>query len=148
SHWLMINAVAAPADERFWKVNAADLASLPPVLARRVARLLLKRAAGDPRGTPQAAVLELLRMSRGGATGVERRLPGGIFSAVEGLELVIRGGDATARAPALPATFSMTLRVPGGCELPGNTGALTARVVPRGDLLQIPDGERLVALDA
>jgi tRNA(Ile)-lysidine synthase len=85
-------------------IDAAPLASLTPVLGRRVARLALLEAGADPRRVGSRHVEALLDLAHGGR-GRAADLPGGLTALRRGPRLVLeRRGDAapsptTAKTP-------------------------------------------------
>jgi len=146
--WLAGRASTGP---RGWSVPAADLAALPAVLARRAARLLLRKAGGDPRGSTSHAIEKILRAARAGASEVSHDLPGGMRVTREGLNLHVRRREAAEESGetsgALPAMAAMTLAIPGALDLPAAAGRMTARLVPRSEMAAFHPDTSCAAMD-
>ncbi|MFQ5844499.1 MAG: tRNA lysidine(34) synthetase TilS [Planctomycetota bacterium] len=128
-------------------VPAGDLSSLPAARARRVARLMLRDAGGDPRGARLTAVGELLALAAESDGAAVRRLAGGMTAAREGLEIIV-AGRASGPGAAGAAGFSLTLPIPGRLELPGLGAAIEARVEAAPAAGELASGRDLAWLDA
>ncbi|HZI93353.1 MAG TPA: tRNA lysidine(34) synthetase TilS [Patescibacteria group bacterium] len=129
------------------RVPAGELAGLPPVLARRAARLLLKRAGAEPRGCSQQVIRSVLQLANTGDGDSSLIISGGILARRDRLDIVVSGGQAPA-GPGPEAACNVTLELPGSVSLPGTTARLTARLMPRTGLAEIPKDATRVALDA
>ena len=120
-----------PSGERLVTLPAEWLAGLPRPLARRVARLALEEAGGDPRGARLTAVEDLLRLAAEGTDGSSCMLAGKMRASRSVTDLVISApGGGTIRGAE---TFEVTLPIPGHVELPGLGSVLEANLVPRLD---------------
>jgi tRNA(Ile)-lysidine synthase len=129
------------------------LSDLPPALARRVVRLALARAGGDPRGASQAVVAAVMRVAAYGAEDEPLLLAGGMAVTLRGPDLAFemrRPGEAKGpgRPPLRAERFSLTLPIPGRAAADSLGGELEASVVPRGQAGENRCGEDRVCLDA
>ncbi|HEY3177199.1 MAG TPA: tRNA lysidine(34) synthetase TilS [Candidatus Polarisedimenticolia bacterium] len=152
SQWVERQAIAGPRIALPAR-GAEGVSALPIALARRVVRLAIERAGGDPRGASHAVVEAVLRLAARGAAGDPVPLAGGMMALLDGPDLVVAGregdaGPARARTARRAARFSMTLTIPGRVADDSLGGELEATVIPCGQVeVERSRGDR-VCLDA
>ncbi len=123
------------------------LAGLPQPLARRVARLALEEAGGDPRGARLTAVEEILRLASEPREGSVCELAGKMRASRILSEIEIRGPgheETVWRAES----FEVELPIPGSVELPVIGGVLEAHLSPCLDPADHATGPYRACLDA
>ncbi len=135
------------------EVTGVELAGLPRPLGMRVARLMIRRAGGDPRGARLADINGLLRLAGRGGDGDRLRMGGGIEARLDGLSLRLAGPEDVEETAPAAEPYAIPLAVPGRVELPAGAGRVEARLLPRAEVgadpaQEAPDSGRVALLDA
>lgn len=129
------------------RIQAAELAALPPALGRRVVRDACQDLAGEPPPLDFDHVERVLRLARSAVGGRRLDLPRGL-TVEKQADLVIFSRWVS---PPETVSWCYELRVPGRTELPVVGRHLTAEILPAGDLLSpkaLRSGQALVDLES